>query len=222
MVTNFNYARPLRISKGCLLLIYLQVNGRKLVSRTYKYGGHDKRTQSLIKLIYTTLYLLLSMITTNETGTLVPYFNYTRTLTIPKGYLNWFIAKSMNENKILVPINTEIVKLDHYIKWIDKETSMEDQKMKLHCGFIFSNWTAMFGLHEKSLDFELVFVDWVAGEARTKTFLSNLNVQLSKLSLKWMYLCYFLIYHLWLHIFLFVWLSSSAIWSSPGSWRRGS
>ncbi|CAG7860612.1 hypothetical protein IGI04_033812 [Brassica rapa subsp. trilocularis] len=52
---------------------------------------------------------------------------------------------------------------------------MEDQKMKLHCGFIFSNWTAMFGLHEKSLDFELVFVDWVAGEARTKTFLSNLN-----------------------------------------------
>jgi len=34
---------------------------------------------------------------------------------------------------------------------------------------------AIFGLHEKGLDFEFVFVDWVAGESKTKTFLSSLN-----------------------------------------------
>ncbi|KAF8093658.1 hypothetical protein N665_0381s0018 [Sinapis alba] len=52
---------------------------------------------------------------------------------------------------------------------------MEDPKMKLHCGFLFPNLATMFGLHEKGLDFELVFVDWVAGESKTKPFLTNLN-----------------------------------------------
>ncbi|CAH8319157.1 unnamed protein product [Eruca vesicaria subsp. sativa] len=52
---------------------------------------------------------------------------------------------------------------------------MEDQKMKLHCGLFFSGLPPILCLHEKDLDFELVFVDWVAGETRTKTFLSNLN-----------------------------------------------
>lgn len=56
---------------------------------------------------------------------------------------------------------------------------MDEPKMKLHCGWWFLNSAAIFGLHEKDLDFELVFVDWVAGEAKTETFLSNLNVKLS-------------------------------------------
>ncbi|XP_013613763.1 PREDICTED: LOW QUALITY PROTEIN: glutathione S-transferase F14 [Brassica oleracea var. oleracea] len=52
---------------------------------------------------------------------------------------------------------------------------MEDPRMKLHCGLTTNNSAAMFGLHEKGLDFELVFVDWIAGEAKTKAFLTNLN-----------------------------------------------
>ncbi|KAF8083842.1 hypothetical protein N665_0749s0006 [Sinapis alba] len=52
---------------------------------------------------------------------------------------------------------------------------MEDQKIRLHCGLTTSNLVAKFGLHEKGLDFELVFVDWVAGESKTKAFLTNLN-----------------------------------------------
>uniref|UniRef100_A0A1J3JX12 glutathione transferase n=1 Tax=Noccaea caerulescens TaxID=107243 RepID=A0A1J3JX12_NOCCA len=47
--------------------------------------------------------------------------------------------------------------------------------MKLHCGWFWINMAAIFGLHEKGLDFEFVFVDWVAGESKTKTFLSSLN-----------------------------------------------
>ncbi|XP_020866740.1 glutathione S-transferase F14 [Arabidopsis lyrata subsp. lyrata] len=52
---------------------------------------------------------------------------------------------------------------------------MADSKMKLHCGWFFLNSAALFGINEKGLDFELVFVDWLAGEAKTKTFLSTLN-----------------------------------------------
>ncbi|CAH2036282.1 unnamed protein product [Thlaspi arvense] len=52
---------------------------------------------------------------------------------------------------------------------------MQDPKMKLHCGFLFFNMAVIFGLHEKDLDFELVFIDWIAGESKTKSFLSNLN-----------------------------------------------
>ncbi|CAF2105781.1 BnaC08g02570D [Brassica napus] len=39
---------------------------------------------------------------------------------------------------------------------------MDDSKMKLHCGWFFFNLAAIFGIHEKGLYFELVFVDWVA------------------------------------------------------------
>ncbi|EOA36509.1 hypothetical protein CARUB_v10011289mg [Capsella rubella] len=52
---------------------------------------------------------------------------------------------------------------------------MADSKMKLHCGWFFLNSAALFGINEKGLDFELVFVDWIAGESKTKTFLSTLN-----------------------------------------------
>lgn len=52
---------------------------------------------------------------------------------------------------------------------------MEHPKMKLHCGLTTSNLAVKFGLHEKGLDFELVFVDWVAGESKTKAFLTDLN-----------------------------------------------
>ncbi|ESQ30494.1 hypothetical protein EUTSA_v10011727mg [Eutrema salsugineum] len=52
---------------------------------------------------------------------------------------------------------------------------MEDSKMKLHCGWFWLNTAAIFGIYEKGLDFEFVFVDWVAGESKTKSFLSNLN-----------------------------------------------
>ncbi|CAL9218318.1 unnamed protein product, partial [Arabidopsis halleri] len=52
---------------------------------------------------------------------------------------------------------------------------MVDSKMKLHCGWFFLNSAALFGINEKGLDFELVFVDWLAGEAKTKIFLSTLN-----------------------------------------------
>ncbi|CAH8283249.1 unnamed protein product [Eruca vesicaria subsp. sativa] len=47
--------------------------------------------------------------------------------------------------------------------------------MKLHCGLTAENLAAKFGLHEKGLDFEVVFVDWVAGESKTKAFLANFN-----------------------------------------------
>ncbi|CAF2105778.1 unnamed protein product [Brassica oleracea] len=53
---------------------------------------------------------------------------------------------------------------------------MVDQKMKLHCGLFFLGCQQYIQKKKKkNLDFELVFVDWVAGETRTKTFLSNLN-----------------------------------------------
>ncbi|XP_010501920.1 PREDICTED: LOW QUALITY PROTEIN: glutathione S-transferase F14-like [Camelina sativa] len=52
---------------------------------------------------------------------------------------------------------------------------MADSKMKLHCGWFFLNSAAIFGISEKGLDFQLVFVDWIAGESKTKTFLSTLN-----------------------------------------------